>query len=258
MSESPTDDRPTERRDEATDETDRPSETAEAEDDAEAAETRRGRRRRRRTTPARRRRRRRSQDRLENEGDIAADYLEELLDIADLDGDLDMDVEGERAVVSDRGRRPVPARGRPRRGARGPPGADPARGLPRDRRALAADARRLRPPRRGAPASSRSWPRRTVAQVKETGERVALRADDAVRAQGRARRGRRRRPDVGVRGRRAPSLRGGPARLMADVSRETPPSPDPAVVSQVFAPDRLAAASSGTPRCWRPRASSAA
>jgi len=38
--------------------------------------------------------------RLENEGDIAADYLEELLDIADLDGDLDMDVEGERAVVS--------------------------------------------------------------------------------------------------------------------------------------------------------------
>jgi spoIIIJ-associated protein len=40
------------------------------------------------------------QERLENEGDIAADYLEELLDIADLDGDLDMDVEGERALVS--------------------------------------------------------------------------------------------------------------------------------------------------------------
>jgi spoIIIJ-associated protein len=39
-------------------------------------------------------------DQLEQEGDIAADYLEELLDIADLDGDLDMDVEGERAVVS--------------------------------------------------------------------------------------------------------------------------------------------------------------
>jgi spoIIIJ-associated protein len=39
-------------------------------------------------------------DRLENEGDIAADYLEELLDIADLDGDLDMDVEGDRATVS--------------------------------------------------------------------------------------------------------------------------------------------------------------
>jgi len=38
--------------------------------------------------------------RLEREGDIAADYLEELLDIADLDGDLDMDVEADRAAVS--------------------------------------------------------------------------------------------------------------------------------------------------------------
>jgi spoIIIJ-associated protein len=37
---------------------------------------------------------------LEQEGDIAADYLEELLDIADFDGDLDMDVEGDRASVS--------------------------------------------------------------------------------------------------------------------------------------------------------------
>jgi spoIIIJ-associated protein len=37
---------------------------------------------------------------LEGEGEIAADYLEELLDIADLDGDLDMDVEGDRASVS--------------------------------------------------------------------------------------------------------------------------------------------------------------
>jgi spoIIIJ-associated protein len=37
---------------------------------------------------------------LEREGDIAADYLEELLDIADLDGDLDMDVEADRAAVS--------------------------------------------------------------------------------------------------------------------------------------------------------------
>jgi spoIIIJ-associated protein len=37
---------------------------------------------------------------LEAEGDIAADYLEGLLDIADLDGDIDMDVEGDRAAVS--------------------------------------------------------------------------------------------------------------------------------------------------------------
>lgn len=37
---------------------------------------------------------------LEREGDVAADYLEELLDIADLDGDIDMDVEGGRAMVA--------------------------------------------------------------------------------------------------------------------------------------------------------------
>lgn len=37
---------------------------------------------------------------LEQEGEIAADYLEGLLDIADLDGDIDMDVEGDRAMVS--------------------------------------------------------------------------------------------------------------------------------------------------------------
>ena len=38
--------------------------------------------------------------RLEREGEIAADFLERLLDIADLDGDLDVDVEGERASVA--------------------------------------------------------------------------------------------------------------------------------------------------------------
>jgi spoIIIJ-associated protein len=37
---------------------------------------------------------------LEQEGEIAADYVEGLLDIADLDGDIDMDVERNRAVVS--------------------------------------------------------------------------------------------------------------------------------------------------------------
>ena len=44
--------------------------------------------------------RRTRRQRLEQEGEIAADYLEELLEIADLDGDLDMDVEGDRATVS--------------------------------------------------------------------------------------------------------------------------------------------------------------
>ena len=38
--------------------------------------------------------------RLEQEGDAAADFLEELLDIADLDGDIDLDIEGDRASVS--------------------------------------------------------------------------------------------------------------------------------------------------------------
>ena len=37
---------------------------------------------------------------LDQEGDAAADYLEGLLDIADLDGDIDIDVEGDRAMVS--------------------------------------------------------------------------------------------------------------------------------------------------------------
>jgi spoIIIJ-associated protein len=38
-------------------------------------------------------------DRLDEEGEIAADYLEELLDIADLDGDIEIDVENGRAAV---------------------------------------------------------------------------------------------------------------------------------------------------------------
>jgi len=37
---------------------------------------------------------------LEEEGDIAADYLEGLLDIADLDGDIDIDVENNRASIA--------------------------------------------------------------------------------------------------------------------------------------------------------------
>ena len=39
-------------------------------------------------------------DLLVAEGDAAGDYLERLLDILDYDGDIDLDVEGERAVVS--------------------------------------------------------------------------------------------------------------------------------------------------------------
>ena len=39
-------------------------------------------------------------EQLENEGDVAADFLEELLDIADIDGDLTLDVRQGRAYVS--------------------------------------------------------------------------------------------------------------------------------------------------------------
>jgi len=37
---------------------------------------------------------------LEREGEVAADFLETLLDICDLDGDIDVDIDGDRAVVS--------------------------------------------------------------------------------------------------------------------------------------------------------------
>lgn len=40
------------------------------------------------------------EDRLVHEGDIAADYLERLLDIIDFDGDIDLDVENDRALVA--------------------------------------------------------------------------------------------------------------------------------------------------------------
>lgn len=45
-------------------------------------------------------RRSKREEALTNEGEIAADYLEELLDIADLDGDIDTFNEGGRAHVS--------------------------------------------------------------------------------------------------------------------------------------------------------------
>ena len=41
-----------------------------------------------------------AEERLVAEGEIAGDYLEELLDLLDFDGDIDLDVEGTRAVVS--------------------------------------------------------------------------------------------------------------------------------------------------------------
>src|SRR3954469_20051834 len=41
-----------------------------------------------------------SAGRLEEEGDVAADYLEELLDIADIDGDIDIEVRNGRTYIS--------------------------------------------------------------------------------------------------------------------------------------------------------------
>ena len=66
------------------------------------------------------------------------DYLEELLDLLDFDGDIDLDVEGDRAVVSiDGGDELSKLVGRKGRGAGRAPGADPAGGASEDRRAAA-------------------------------------------------------------------------------------------------------------------------
>lgn len=41
-----------------------------------------------------------SEERLVEEGEVAGDYLEQLLDILDFDGDIELDVEGDRAIVN--------------------------------------------------------------------------------------------------------------------------------------------------------------
>ena len=64
------------------------------------------------TTPEPRKRTRRQL--LEREGEVAADFLETLLDIADLDGDIDIDVEGDRASVEIRGADRLAALNRPK------------------------------------------------------------------------------------------------------------------------------------------------
>ena len=75
-----------------------------AHDDEEGGENEEGEE----AAPGRRAGGRRAQ--LEREGEVAADFLETLLDICDLDGDLDVDIDGDRAAVaivdSDEGRVP--------------------------------------------------------------------------------------------------------------------------------------------------------
>lgn len=87
---------------------------------------------------------------LEREGEVAADFLETLLDIADLDGDIDLDVDGDRASVaivdSEEGRVPPASRGARRQGVGSSSGADAPRRAVSDRRAVATHARRGRTP----------------------------------------------------------------------------------------------------------------
>ncbi|EUA37193.1 putative spoIIIJ-associated protein Jag [Mycobacterium avium subsp. avium 2285 (R)] len=130
------------------------------------------------------------EERLVAEGEIAGDYLEELLDLLDFDGDIDLDVEGSRAVVSIDGsddlNKLVGAR---RRGSRCAAGAHPARRAPEDRSAEPADARHreLAP---AAPGGTCGAGRQGGAAGARIGATRRARADDPVRAQDRARRGR--------------------------------------------------------------------
>ena len=184
---------------------------------------RRGRRRRggRRGRRARRQRHRGRQDgsprpsrreRLEQEGEIAADYLEELLEIADLDGDLDMDVEGDRATVS------IVGAELPELVGDDGEVLEALQELTRlavyretgERSRLMLDVSGHRAERR---TELEELAAEMVTRVQESGERAAAGPDVPLRAQGGARRRRGRRPDLGVRGRRAPPLRGGPAGL---------------------------------------------
>ena len=76
------------------------------------------------------------EERLVAEGEIAGDYLEELLDLLDFDGDIDLDVEGNRAIVSIDGSEDLNKLVGPQgRGSRCAAGADPAGRAPEDRRA---------------------------------------------------------------------------------------------------------------------------
>ena len=126
------------------------------------------------------------------EGDIAGDYLERLLDILDLDGDIDLDVENDRADRRDRRRGP-------RSSSSDPAGAtlDALQELTRLAVVQQTDVRsRLMLDVGGYRARRREELTeiglRAAERAKSSGEKVDARGDDAVRAQGRARRDRRR------------------------------------------------------------------
>ena len=154
---------------------------------------------------------------LVQEGDIAGDYLERLLDIVDFDGDIDLDVEGDRAVVA--------VIGDGLQGLIGPNGAtlDALQELTRLavqqqtglRSRLMLDVGGYRARRRTALTGIAQ---EAAAEVASTGSPVRLDADEPVRAQGRARRDLRDRRGAqrvrgrgaGPPGRRPAGLTGGP------------------------------------------------
>ncbi|CAM5401363.1 Membrane protein insertase YidC [Streptomyces badius] len=134
--------------------------------------------------------------RLEQEGEIAADYLEGLLDIADLDGDIDMDVEADRAavsIISDAGGRDLQKLvGRDGEVLEALPGAHPPGRAPGDRGPQPSDAGHHRSPGKDLPELSELGAK-AAAEVKNTGESVKLKpmtpferkvVHDAVKAAG--------------------------------------------------------------------------
>ena len=143
---------------------------------------------------------------LEKESEIAADYLEDLLDIADLDGDIDMDVERDRALVSVVGGDLDDLVGRD--------GVvlEALQELVRlavltqtgQRSRLMLDIGGYRAGRR---AVLTELGRTTAETVRATGETRPAGADEPVRAEDRARRGRGGRADQRVRGRGAAAPR---------------------------------------------------
>ena len=118
--------------------------------------------------------------RLEEEGEIAADYLEELLDIADVDGDIDIDVDHQRAAVA------IVAEGSSGRGLKRLVGADgEVLEALQELTRLAVQTRtgersRLMPDSAGYGAGRRAelveLANAAIASVNATGEKVALQA----------------------------------------------------------------------------------
>ena len=147
--------------------------------------------------------------RLEEEGEVAADYLEELLDIVDVDGDIDIDVENGRAIVaivsedtSDHELRRLV----------GPKGEilEALQELARlavqagtgERSRLMLDIAGYRAGRRRALEDIAA---RACQEVGRTGDRTAAGPDVGLRAEGRARRGGRGRPRRASRTARSPT-----------------------------------------------------